>query len=62
MISLLVSLLIICLVAGLVLWIISLIPLPPPWGRVAQAIVALIILIVLINWMIPMVPHPLWSR
>ena len=49
MLSLLVTVLIILLVAGFVIWVIGLIPLPAPWGMVARAVVALIVLIWLIE-------------
>lgn len=53
MISILITLLVVCIVAAVVFWIISLLPLPAPWGRVAQAIVGLILLIWLLMWLVP---------
>jgi hypothetical protein len=44
MLSFLVSLLIIVVVCGFLWWILSLLPLGQPWGRVAQVLVALIAL------------------
>jgi hypothetical protein len=48
MISLLVTILIMCLVFGLIWWILSLIPLPAPFGQVARVVVAVIFVIWLI--------------
>jgi hypothetical protein len=49
LISLLVTLLIIVLVAGVAFWIIKAIGLPDPWGRIALVIVGVIVLIYLIG-------------
>jgi hypothetical protein len=49
MISLLVWLLILALVLGVVWWVITLLPLPPPVVRIAQVIIAVIFVIVLID-------------
>ena len=46
--TLLISLLIGCLILGVVWWIISLIPLPPPFGQVVQVVVVVIALLWLI--------------
>ena len=54
MISMLVSLLILVLVVGVVFWILSMLPIPQPWLNVARAIIALIVLIWLISWLLPM--------
>jgi hypothetical protein len=63
MISVLVTLLIYCLVFGLIWWIVSLIPLPPPFARVAQVIVAVIFLLIVIYELLPLagggLGHPL---
>jgi hypothetical protein len=61
MLSILVTLLIVCLIFGVVYWIISLIPLPAPFGRVAQVIVAVIFLIYLLYMLLPYAgfAHPL---
>ena len=45
--SILISLLIFILIAAIVFWIIGLLPLPAPFGQIAQA-VALIVLLVYI--------------
>ena len=49
MLNLLVTLLILVLVFGLVWWVVSLIPLPAPFATVAQALVAVIFIIILLG-------------
>lgn len=49
LISLLINLIIIMLVLGVAWWIISIIPLPPPFAMIAQVILVLIALILLID-------------
>ncbi len=49
MIETLVSLLIVLIVAGLIWYIISLIPLPPPFKVIAQVVCGLILLLWLLN-------------
>jgi hypothetical protein len=49
MINLLVTLLILCLVFGVVWWIISIIPLPDPFKKIAQVLIAVIVLIMLLS-------------
>lgn len=49
MISLLISILILAIIFGLIWWVVTLIPLPAPFAKVAQAAVALIFLIVLLS-------------
>lgn len=44
MVATLISLLIAVVVLGLVLWIFTLIPLPHPFGKIAQVLIALIAL------------------
>jgi hypothetical protein len=65
MISLLITLLIICLIASVAWWIISVIPFPPPlaFARVVlQIIVAVILLIWLVSALLPLagggISHP----
>ena len=55
---LLIDLLILCLIAGLVYWILTLIPLPPPFKNVAIAIFLIIIVIILISMMFGGLPLP----
>ena len=54
MISVLVTILVMCLIFGVVWWIITLIPLPAPFGRVAQVVIAVIFLIMLIYLLLPL--------
>lgn len=51
MISLLIWLLVFLLVAGIVFYIIGMLPIPQPWLNIARAIVALIILLILLNYL-----------
>jgi hypothetical protein len=55
MISLLVTVLVLCIIFGLVWWILTLIPLPAPFSRVAQVVVAVIFCIVLIYMLLPLI-------
>ena len=64
LLGILITLLIICLVASVCWWIISVLPLPPPlaWARIVlQIIVAVILLIWLIDLLMPFASlgHPL---
>ena len=52
MIQLLVYILVLCLFFGLILWVIRSIPLPEPFGAVAQAVVGLILLLILIDMLL----------
>jgi hypothetical protein len=53
-IGLLVTILIMCIVFGVIWWILTLIPLPAPFGRVAQVVVAVIFLIWLLYLLLPL--------
>ena len=60
MISVLVTILVLCLIAGLIWWILTLIPLPPPFAQVARMIVAVIFLIIVIYELLPLAGlHPI---
>jgi hypothetical protein len=59
MISLLVTILIMCLIFGLLWWVITLIPLPAPFAQVARVVCALIFVIWIIYLLLPMASHPL---
>jgi hypothetical protein len=48
MLSLLVSILVACIVFGLIWWVLTLIPLPPPFGQVVRVVCAVIFAIWLI--------------
>ena len=54
MISVLLTLLVLCLIFGLTWWIITLIPLPAPFAQVARVVVAVIFLIVVIYTLLPL--------
>jgi len=51
-IQLLVYILILCLFFGLILWVIRSIPMPEPFGMIAQAVVGLILLLVLLDMLL----------
>ena len=63
MISILVTILIMCLIFGVLWWVISLIPLPAPFGQIARVVCALIVVIWLIYLLLPLAGggfgHPL---
>jgi hypothetical protein len=54
MISLLISLLVLIIIAGIAWYIITLLPLPHPFGVIAQLVLLLIIVLVLLGWFLPM--------
>ena len=58
MIELLIALLIVLLIFAILWYAISLIPLPPPFGMIAQLLVALILILVLVSYLLPLVRHP----
>lgn len=55
MIAFLLTVLIVMLVVGLLCWVINLLPVPQPWNRIVQAILALIGLLYLLQSYLP--PH-----
>ena len=59
MISVLVTILVLCLIFGLIWWIFSLIPLPPPFGQIARVVIAIIFLLIVIYELLPLAGHPL---
>jgi hypothetical protein len=62
MIGLLITILIVCLIASVAWWIISVIPFPPPLANariILQIIVALILLVWLVYALLPYAGHPL---
>jgi len=63
MISSLVGLLIILLIIG-VIWyaVTSLIPLPPPFGVIANLVLALILVLVLLEFLLPFAGIHAWGR
>lgn len=52
MIGLLINLLILCLILGLVWWVIGLIPLPDPFSLIARVVFAVICVIILIDMLL----------
>jgi len=56
MISLLIWLLVLCLVMGVIVWIIQQIPLPAPFGMIATAIVAPIFILILVSVLMGEIP------
>jgi len=54
LLGLLIWILIFALIAGLAFWITTLLPLPPPWKQVVQAVIGVILLIILILKLLPM--------
>lgn len=56
MISLLIWLLVLCLVFGVIVWVIQMIPLPSPFAQIAMAIVALIFILVLVSMLLGEIP------
>lgn len=59
MLSVLITILVLCLIFGLIWWIFTLIPLPAPFCQVARIIIAVIFLIVVIYELLPLIGHPL---
>lgn len=59
MISILITILIMCLIFGLLWWVITLLPLPAPFGNVVRVIIAIIFCIWLIYLLLPLAGHPL---
>jgi hypothetical protein len=56
MTSLLISLLVFCLIAGLIWWVITLIPLPAPFAQVARIVFAVICVIWAVYFLLGL-PH-----
>ncbi len=55
MVDLLVSLLIFVIVAGVIYYVLTLVPLPEPWGRAVLVIFAAIVLIILlVKFLLPL--------
>ena len=56
MITLLIWLLILILVFGVIFWVIQQIPLPPPFGSIALAVVALIFILIIVSALLGEIP------
>lgn len=54
MIELLITLLVVVVIFGIIWYAISLIPLPPPFGVIAQLILVVILLLVLLYTVLPL--------
>lgn len=59
MISLLITLLFFALVAGVVWYILTLIPLPPPFGTIVQLVFLLICVLILLSFLLPFAGVPI---
>ena len=61
MLSILISILVMCIIFGLLWWILSIIPLPAPFAQVARVVFAVIFCIWLIYLLVPYAGfgHPL---
>lgn len=53
MIPLLVHVIIVLVIFAVVFWIISIVPIPHPFGRIAQVVVGVILLIYLLQMLLP---------
>lgn len=54
MIALLIFIVVVAIIAGLVLWLISLLPLQAPWGQVARVGVIIIAVLVILSRLLPL--------
>jgi hypothetical protein len=63
MLSILVSILVVCIIFGLLWWVISLLPLAPPFGQIVRVVFAVICVIWLLYMLVPYAtfghPYPL---
>ena len=57
MIGLLLYIIILCLVAGVALYVVRTLPLDPPFGRIAQVVIAVLFAICLIYLLLEAVPY-----
>jgi hypothetical protein len=55
MIGILVDILIFCLIAGLIWWVITMIPLPPPFALIVRVVFAVICVIFIIELLLSLV-------
>lgn len=62
MLSILITILVMCIIFGLIWWIISVIPLPAPFARVAQVVCVVIFCIWLIYLLLPLAGHGVLIR
>ena len=62
MLSLLITILVMCIIFGLIWWVVSVIPLPQPFAKIAQVAIVVIFCIWLIYLLLPMaggLNHPI---
>jgi hypothetical protein len=59
MISLLISLIVLCIVVGIVFWLLTLLPVPQPFANIIKVVIVLICLIWLLS-MLGGAVHPLY--
>ena len=68
MISVLVTILVMCIIFGLIWWVITMIPLPAPFAQVARVVIAVIFIIWMIYLLLPLAGggldfgHPYYRR
>lgn len=58
MISLLIYILVLCIVLGLIWWIISVIPLPAPAKQIASVVIVVIFVLALVFMLLPLAGNP----
>lgn len=58
MIETLVALLVLVIVAGLVVWLVRMLPLPEPWGQIATVLIVLVFLLLIVGWFFGGLPAP----
>lgn len=56
MVDLLITLLIFLIIAGLIWYVLSIIPLPEPFGRAARVVFLVIICLILVIWLLNFLP------
>lgn len=59
MIELLITLLVVVIVFGIIWYALSLIPLPPPFGVIAQLLLVAILLLVVLTYLLPLLRAPM---
>lgn len=60
MIAFLVQLIILCIVFGLIYYVVTLLPLPEPFKRIATIAVLLVFVIILLGALVGAIPPPRW--
>lgn len=62
MINLLVQLLIFAIIAGLIYWVLTVLPLPAPFGRIVQVVFLVICVIILLYMLLPLLGVSAYPR